>query len=86
MCSYNNLKAELRRKGLRQQDLADVVHLKVAAINGKINGRYPFTLDEAFAIQEKLFPDCDIKYLFHCPKSAHPHNTTTAATKTGQGG
>jgi transcriptional regulator with XRE-family HTH domain len=61
---YNNLKAELKRKGLKQEDVANVLRVTSATANHKINGRYPFTLIEAFEVRNALFPDIDIAYLF----------------------
>lgn len=62
--AYVNLKAELKRQGLAQKDIAKVLNIRVATANSKINGRYPFTLNEAFCIQQTLFPDLEIPYLF----------------------
>lgn len=62
--AYWNLKAEIKRHDLFQRDIARILGIRIATANGKINGKYSFTLEEAFKIQKALLPDCDMQYLF----------------------
>lgn len=39
MAKYNNIKAELERKGLKVSDLAEYMELSVQAVQYKLNGR-----------------------------------------------
>lgn len=46
-------------------DIADYLGIKAQTVRDKINGTYPFKFDEAVKIQQKFFPEYDLKYLFH---------------------
>lgn len=61
---YQNLKAEMARKGIRKSDLADVLGVSRQTIRTKMKREDLFKLCEALKIQEKLFPDSTIEYLF----------------------
>lgn len=61
---YNNLEAEIVRKKIKKQDIAQTIGRTYNTLNLKIAGKYPFTYDEALIIQEKYFPECDFKELF----------------------
>ncbi|HEY5585673.1 MAG TPA: XRE family transcriptional regulator [Ruminiclostridium sp.] len=67
---YSNLLAEMARNQIAQQDIAILLGKTVSTVNTKINGKYPFTLDEAMKIQENLFKDKDIPYLFEKQEQA----------------
>lgn len=64
MLKYRNLEAELKRKNITKKDLAEAFNLRYATISDKLNGKTRLTLNEAFAIKEKFFPDLSIEYLF----------------------
>lgn len=61
---YNNLLAEMARLKLTRIDLAKGLGVRNATVADKINGKYSFTLDEAFKIRDQFFPGLDIEYLF----------------------
>ena len=61
---YPNLEAEMARIGLKRKSLAEVLNVRVATIYDKLNGKYPFTLDEALKIKETFFPNLTVDYLF----------------------
>lgn len=61
---YNNLIAEMARKHMDRFKVAETIGKSYNQTREKINGKSPFTYDEALTIQETLFPDLDIKYLF----------------------
>lgn len=61
---YNNLRAEMARKGLTIQDLADTLGVRYATVCDKLNGKYRFYYDEAKKIKDTFFPECEIEYLF----------------------
>ena len=61
---YNNLEAEIVRKRINKQDIAKEIGRTYNTLNLKIAGKYYFTYDEALAIQEKFFPEYDLKKLF----------------------
>lgn len=62
---YRNLEAEIVRKNLSKKDMAKAINKTYHTLTDKIAGKYPFTYDEAVTIQEKFFPNCEIKQLFH---------------------
>lgn len=61
---YGNLLAEMARENITQNEIAILLGKTVSTTSKKINGKYPFTLDEAVEIKENLFKDKDISYLF----------------------
>ena len=61
---YRNLMAEMARKQVSRQAIAETIERSYNHTREKINGKFPFEYGEAVAIQEKHFPDLDIKYLF----------------------
>lgn len=61
---YRNLKAEMARNNIKVILIAETINASYNHTRAKINGKYPFTLDEAFAIQRTFFPDLSIAYLF----------------------
>lgn len=66
---YQNLRAEMARKGLTIQDLANTLGVRYATACDKLNGKYRFYYDEAKKIKDVHFPECDIEYLFEKQKS-----------------
>ncbi|HBB27654.1 MAG TPA: DNA-binding protein [Clostridiales bacterium] len=61
---YRNLEAEMIRKQISKYDIAELIKKTYNTVTEKLKGKYPFTLDEAIAIQEKYFPKLTIEYLF----------------------
>lgn len=63
-----NLKAELARQGISIEELAKLLNVHRNSVANKLNGITNFTIDEAFLIQEKYFPDLTLGYLFEREK------------------
>lgn len=61
---YRNLEAEMVREGVTRKNLAEALNVRYATIIDKLKGRYSFTLDEAFVIRNKFFPNLTLEYLF----------------------
>lgn len=61
---YANLEAEIARKRIKREEIAKAIKRTYNTLNLKINGKYPFTYDEALKIHEEFFPECDFKQLF----------------------
>lgn len=61
----NNLEAEIVRKKIKKDKIANEIGKTYSTLLKKISGEYPFTYEEALLIQEKFFPECDIKELFY---------------------
>ncbi|WP_338630738.1 hypothetical protein [Clostridium baratii] len=61
---YCNLEAEIVRKKIKRIIIAKSIKKSYNTLNLKIAGKSPFTYDEAIIIQEKFFPEIDLKELF----------------------
>lgn len=61
---YVNLIAEMARNRLDRYAIAKAIGKSYNQTREKINGNAPFTYEEALTVQETLFPDLDMKYLF----------------------
>ncbi len=61
---YNNVKAEMKRKGIILEDLAEALNLTISTVSQKLNGNYPITLNEAKIIKSRLGVDIPLEELF----------------------
>ena len=61
---YNNLKAEMTRKGFTAIDLSDELDINVKSVYSKLNGKSDFYKSECDLIKERFFNDLDFEYLF----------------------
>lgn len=58
------LKRAMRDKGISIEAVAGLLQIHRNSASSKVNGATPFTIDEAFEVKNKLFPEFDIEYLF----------------------
>lgn len=61
---YPNLRAEIARRKLTMADVAKAIGLSETHFSLKMNGKYGFTLAEAFAIKKFLNTKLSIDVLF----------------------
>lgn len=61
---FPNLRAEMARRSITVADLASVIHKTDRTVSDKLNGRGDFTLSEACAIRDGVFPGQTLEYLF----------------------
>lgn len=61
--SLNNMKAEMKRVGVTQCDVADSMGMSNNNLNLKINEKIPMTVDEAKFIRDNWLPDCTLDVL-----------------------
>lgn len=61
---FSELRAEMARKKITIKQLADKVGVNRDTMGGKLSGKRPLYLDEAFIINRIFFPDKDIIDLF----------------------
>lgn len=54
------MKAEMKRSGVTQVDVADSMGMSTNNLNLKINERIPMTVDEAKYIRDTWLPDCTL--------------------------
>lgn len=59
-----NLRAEMARKKISLEELADYLGIHRNSVANKIKGDSSFTIEESVKIQEKFFPELELKYLF----------------------
>ena len=61
---YPNLRAEMARKNITIQDIAEVITTGRDTAGAKLSGKRPLHLDEAIAIFDTFFPYADMRCLF----------------------
>lgn len=61
---FPNLRAEIARKNLTDAEVADAIGISVSQFSLKKNGKYAFSLKEAFEIQKFLQTKLTIDVLF----------------------
>lgn len=61
---HDNLKTKLLEKRIPQNSVARVLGIHVNTLANKMEGRSPFTIEEAFTIKDVFFPDADLRFLF----------------------
>lgn len=61
---YQNLNAEMARRGIKSFDVARVIKRSERTARDKISGRYPFTYGEVKKIRDAFFVGMDLEYLF----------------------
>lgn len=61
---YPNLKEALARKDISQREIAAHLDIHENSIRNKISGSSSFSIEEAFKVKDRFFPDYDLKYLF----------------------
>lgn len=62
MCK--NLIAEMARADITNGDIASYLGVHANTISNKINGKSKFSIEEAFKIKARFFPEIDLIYLF----------------------
>ena len=60
---YLNIKIELQREGVTQEQVARHFGMSTNNLNAKINGRVPFTVSEVVEMRDKFMPDATLDYL-----------------------
>ncbi|MFT8824756.1 MAG: helix-turn-helix transcriptional regulator [Liquorilactobacillus mali] len=59
-----NLEKAREIKKVSLVDIADLIHVRYQTVAAKINGDSDFKFGEAVKIQERFFPEYDVKFLF----------------------
>ncbi len=62
---YENLNAEIARKGLKKAEIAKFLSISTDVLHLKIKGKKQFTVNEAFKLFEILGSELSIEYLFN---------------------
>ena len=61
---FSNLRAEMARKQITIQEIANTIGVGRDAASQKLSGKTPITLAEAFKVEAEYFPGIDVRYLF----------------------
>ena len=61
---YLVLSDEIARRGIRKTAIAKAIRVSYHAFYNKMTGVSSFTVEEAISIQERFFPDMDLRTLF----------------------
>lgn len=64
---FPNLRAEMGRKNIGIMDIARMCKFNRDTLSRKLSNKSSLSLEEAFYIQQTIFPGLDVKYLFSCP-------------------
>jgi len=67
--AYPNLRAEMGRKNLGIVEMATELKYNRDTLARKLSKKSQIDLAEAFDIQEKFFPEYDLRYLFALERS-----------------
>ena len=59
-----NLKAEMARNGITNEQLANGIGINPATMSAKLNIAGRMRLDEAQCLRDKIFPEMTMDYLF----------------------
>ncbi len=62
--AYPNLRAEMGRKNINIQALADICGFTRDSLSRKLSRKSKLGIDDAFTIQQNVFLELDVKYLF----------------------
>lgn len=61
---FSNLRAEMARKGITVQEIADSIGVNRDTAARKLSRKSPIALSEAFLIERKFFMGLGVSYLF----------------------
>lgn len=62
--AYSNLKAEMARKDITIESMAQMLGIHRNSVANKLNGASSFSIEEAMKIRGSFFQDLEYKYLF----------------------
>jgi transcriptional regulator with XRE-family HTH domain len=61
---FPNLDAEMARRKITRNALAERIHKTLTTLSMKLNGKAPLTLKECIEIRDEVNSDCTVDYLF----------------------
>lgn len=67
-----NLSAEMARFGISNADIQAVLSCSSKTVTNKLNAATEFSVSEAIAVRDALFPGLRIEYLFARADSSQP--------------
>ena len=64
MLPFPVLRAEIAKRGIKKNAIAQALTISVTSFKNKLNGKTSFTWPEVCTINERFFPDMDKDTLF----------------------
>lgn len=61
---FPNLMKEMKGKGITYRAVAGLIGCSEKSVQNKMNGTTEFTLSEILLINDNLFPEYELRYLF----------------------
>lgn len=61
---FENLRVEMARKNITITEIAKTIGVNRDTLGKKFSGKSSLSLEEAFLIQKRFFPDMEIQLLF----------------------
>lgn len=60
----NNLTREMILRNITKKEMAKFLGISLVSLYNKLNRKSKFTIDEAMALKNTYFKDCEYEYLF----------------------
>lgn len=60
----NNLIREMILRNITKKEMAKFLGISLVSLYNKLNRKSKFTIDEAMALKNTYFKDCEYEYLF----------------------
>ena len=67
---YKNLSNAMKSKGITQNQIAELLEVRVATVSDKMTGKSRYYFEEAIKIKKVFFPEYEIEYLFDFDETA----------------
>lgn len=61
---YPVLEAKITDRGIKKIKIAEAINVSYRSFTNKLSGNTAFTWDEVCVVQERFFPDMELKDLF----------------------
>lgn len=61
---YPNLAGEIARRGIKKKVIAESLGVCRRSLQNRLDGKVPFSYEDASTIQKHFFPDLTLDYLF----------------------
>lgn len=61
---YPVLEAKITDRGIKKNKIAEAINVSYRSFTNKLSGNTAFTWDEVCVVQERFFPDMELKDLF----------------------
>lgn len=68
----SNLEAEMKRKGISRNDIAEALDLSYRTIHSRFNGESEWSYSECVKIRDKFFSGMSLDYLFKTTEPEEP--------------